>query len=65
MTMSLEELMRANNNGTLDGALQSRGELPLKVLQEVLLQFESKVSDLELEVASLEEKLTNIGWEEE
>ena len=65
MTLSLEELVRANNNGTLDGALQSRGELPIKVLEEVLLQFGSKVSDLEFEVASLEEKLDNVDWEEE
>ncbi len=48
MTLSLEELVRANNNGTLDGALQSRGELPLKVLEEVLVEVVKLKRDLKL-----------------
>lgn len=48
MTLSLEELIRANNNGTLDGALQSRGELPIKVLEEVLVEVVKLKRDLKL-----------------
>ena len=51
MNFSLEELIAANENGSLEGLLLGYGMLPLGVLKFVLEETSSKMSELDIEVS--------------
>jgi len=56
MKFTIEELTRANNNGTLESLLLGHGLLPMNVLEEVLSQTtscEEMIVGKELEIGEL------------
>lgn len=54
MTFSLEELIAANDNGSLEGLLLGYGMLPLDVLKSVLEEVEPTLAYYKSEVDRLE-----------
>jgi peptidoglycan hydrolase CwlO-like protein len=59
MKFTIEELTRANNNGTLESLLLGHGLLPMNVLEEVLSQTtscEEMIVGKELEIGELAEE---------
>lgn len=54
MTFSLEELIAANDNGSLEGLLLGYGMLPLDVLKSVLEEVEPTLAYYKCEVDRLE-----------
>lgn len=50
MNFSLEELIAANENGSLEGLLLGYGMLPLDVLKSVLAEVQPKLDDLKVEI---------------
>ena len=54
MTFSLEELISANGNGSLEGLLLGYGMLPLDVLKSVLEDVEPTLAYYKSEVDRLE-----------
>lgn len=47
MNFSLEELITANENGSLESLLLRYGMLPLDVLKSVLVEVQPKLEELE------------------
>jgi len=58
MKFSLEELYRANDNGSLESLLLGHGVLPLEALKMCLEESQEVVGDLEGELESLRESIT-------
>lgn len=54
MTFSLEELISANDNGSLEGLLLGYGMLPLDVLKSILEEVEPTLAYYKWEVDRLE-----------
>lgn len=57
MTFSLEELIAANENGSLESLLLGYGILPLDVLKSVLAEVQPELSRLEDEMGNLLEQI--------
>ena len=65
MKFNLEELQRANENGTLESLLLGHGVLPLEALKKCLEEAQEVVERLEVEVESLKESLDWVDREDD